>query len=49
MALTSGTEDKRPSIITKDIPIALITQDFPRVWGTVSQELWPEDQNIYLS
>ena len=35
----SGTEDKRPNIITKDAPIALIAQEIPRVWGAVSQEL----------
>ena len=38
----SGTEDKRPNIITKDVPIPLIAQEMSRVWGTVD-----EDQ-IYL-
>lgn len=34
----SGTEDKRPNMITKYTPIALIAQESPRIWGAVSQE-----------
>ena len=30
----SGTEDKRPNIMTEDAPIALIAQEIPRVWGS---------------
>lgn len=30
----SGTEDKRPNIISKDAPVALIAQEIPRVWGS---------------
>lgn len=41
----SGTEDKRPNIILKDAPIALITQGIP-VWGAVSQELWMKTKYI---
>ena len=26
--------------MTKDAPIALISQEIPRVWGAVNQELW---------
>ena len=32
----SGTEDKRPNIITKNVPSVLIPQEIPRVWGAVS-------------
>lgn len=34
-ALFTGSEDKRPTI-TEDVPIALITQEIQRVWGTMS-------------
>ena len=36
----SGTENKRPSVMTKDAPLALIAQKIPRVLGAMSQELW---------
>lgn len=32
------TEDKKPNIITKNAPIALITQEIPRVLGAMSQK-----------
>ena len=34
----SGTEDKRPNILTKDVPIPLTIQEIPRVLGAVSLE-----------
>ena len=34
----AGTEAKRPNIVTKDAPIALITSEIPRVLGAVSQK-----------
>ena len=32
-----GTEDKRPNMITKDAPIALITQEIPKVWQPMDE------------
>lgn len=34
----SGTEDKTPDIITRDVPVALTTEEIPRVLRTVSQD-----------
>ena len=34
----SESKDKRPNVMTKDAPIALLTLEIPRVWGTVGQE-----------
>ena len=42
-----GTEDKRPKIITKDAPIALITQKIPRVLGALSQKPWMKTKDIW--
>lgn len=36
----SGTEDKKPNIMTKDGPVSFIIKEIPRVLETVSQELW---------
>lgn len=38
-------EDEKPNI-TKDVPIALIDQEIPRVWGAMSQELWKKTKYI---
>ena len=43
----SGTEGKRPNIITKDALITLITQEIPRIWGPVSQEEWTKTKCIW--
>ena len=42
----SGTESKRPNI-TKDAPIALISQEIPRVCIFVIQEVWVKTKYIY--
>ena len=44
----SGTEEKRPSIIAKDVPIAFIAQEIPRVLGAVSQEAWIRTKCSFL-
>lgn len=36
--LCTGTEGKRPKIITKNALLALISQEIPGVWGAGSQE-----------
>ena len=36
----SGIKNKRPNIVTKDVPIAHIIQEIPKGIGMVSQELW---------
>ena len=33
-------QDKKPYIMIKDAPIALILQEIPKVWGAVSQKQW---------
>lgn len=38
-------EDEKPNI-TKDVPIALIDQEIPRVWGAMSQEFRMETKYI---
>lgn len=48
MALISGTEDKKPNIITAGAPIALISQEISRVWKAMTQKLGQKTQiNIY--
>ena len=42
-----GTKHKRPNIIRKDIPIALMAQERPRVWGVSSQK--QNKDQIYIS
>ena len=42
----SGTEDKRPNLMTKDVSIALITQEIPRILGALFQKL-VQRPNIY--
>lgn len=44
----SGTKDKRPNIMTKNAPIALITQENPRAWGAVSHELGTKTNYVFL-
>lgn len=34
-----ATENKRPNILTKDIPIAFIIQEVPRVSGVLCQKM----------
>jgi len=36
-------QELRTNIITKDAPIAFISQEITRVLGAVSYELWPEE------
>ena len=43
----SGTEDKRPNIMTKDVPFVLIAEEIQSVWGLVNQEQWINN-NIYI-
>ena len=45
----SATEDDRPNVLTKDAPIALITQEIPRVLRAASQKLWTETKYIFLT
>lgn len=42
----SGSKDKRPNVLTKDAPFAVNTQEIPRIWGPMTQELWIEGQQI---
>lgn len=44
----AGTENKRPSIITRDAPVGLITQEIPKVLGAVSQKLWAKAKIYFL-
>ena len=46
--LVSGTEDRRSNILTKDVPIALIAQEVPRIWRSVSQEPGMMTKYIFL-
>ena len=31
-------EELRPNIITQDVPIALVLQEIPKVWGALCQK-----------
>ena len=42
----SKTEDKRPNILAKDAPIALMTQEIATVVEAVNQELWMKTKYI---
>lgn len=42
------TEDNRPNVITKDAPIALITQEIPRVLEAVSPEQQIKSKYVFL-
>ena len=46
--VSSGTEDKRPNIITKDAHTALISPDILRVFGAVSQDSGHLNDQIYI-
>jgi len=43
-----GTKDKRSNILIKDVPIALISQEIPRVFGICEPKTVDEDQ-MYIS
>lgn len=51
-AVVGGTEDKRPNIVTKDVPFAPIAQDISRVLGVCEPGTVDKDQihikNTYL-
>ena len=44
--VSSGTEDKRPNIITKNVPIAPIVPKIPGILEVLSQELWMKHKYI---
>ena len=44
----SGTEDKRANIIAKDIPLAFMAQEIPRVWLVTCKPLTVDEDYIYI-
>ena len=44
----SETEDKRANIIAKDIPLAFMAQEIPRVWLATCEPLTVDEDYIYI-
>lgn len=44
----SGTEDKRANIIAKDIPLAFMAQEIPRIWLVTCKPLTVDEDYIYI-
>lgn len=42
--MISGTEDQRPNVITKDAPVALLSEEMPRVFMSCELGTTDEDQ-----
>ena len=44
----SGTEDKRANIIAKDIPLAFMAQEIPRVWLATFEPLTVDEDYVCM-